>query len=109
MRWNDSITLLSPAEAYQDASGTWHEGDRVPREVMCNARSIGLVTAAKLVDVGLRNAVQVEVRSLDYEDEDQAIYHGKEMEIVTVSGGGETCHLTLSRKVGNEESEEDSE
>ena len=104
-RWNDAITLLAPVDAYQDSTGAWHEGERTSREVMCNARTIGLVAATALVDVGLQGAVQVEVRTIDYQDEDQALYHGKEMEITYVTGSGETLYLTLSRKVGNEEEE----
>lgn len=102
MRWNDSITFLAPAAAYQDSAGAWHEGERVPREVMCNARNLNLDSATTLLDMGLRHAAQVQVRAVDYNDEDQAIYHGKEYEVIYVTGGGETRYLTLARRIGND-------
>lgn len=101
-RWNDTVTLLAPAGAYQDAAGAWHEGERPPREVMCNRRTLSLSAAATLVDLGLRGVVQIQVRDIDYNGEDQALYHGEEFEITYAQGGGENQYLTLSRKVGND-------
>ena len=89
-------------EAYQDSTGAWHEGERQGREVLCNPRTIGLAASTTLLDMGLRGAVQVQVRAIDYENEDQAIYHGEEYEVTYVTGGGETRYLTLARKVGND-------
>ena len=114
MRWNDVIILLSPAEKYQDATGAWHEGERTPRTVFCNVFMIGLVAMAHLrnsdiraanstepVDVGLRDEHMVQIHSLDYNNEDQCIFHGKEYEIVYLSGGGEYITLTISHRLGN--------
>lgn len=106
-RWNDTITLLSPANAYQDAAGAWHEGKRPPTEVFCNPRTMGLTQAASVIDMGLRVSAQVQVRACDYDGQDQALYHGQELEVTYVSGGGEYRYLTLARKVGDDEYEGD--
>ena len=101
-RWNDSIVLLSSPASYQDEAGAWHEGARVPTEVFCNPRTLGLTQAASVVDLGLRVSAQVQVRACDYDGQDQARYHGQELEVTYVSGGGEYRYLTLARKVGDD-------
>lgn len=117
MRWNKVITLLTPAEKYQDAAGVWHEGERVPRTVFCNEYIIGVVAQAHLrssdvrsanatepVDMGLRNEHMIQLRSIDYHSEDQCVFEGDEYEVMYVSGGGEMTMLTIGQKIGNEES-----
>ena len=112
MRWNKVITLLSPVDKFQDESGAWHEGERKGRVVFCNEYTIGLVAQAHLrssdvraanttdpVDVGLRNEHMIQVRSIDYHNEDQCIFEGVEHEILYVSGSGETKILTISEKL----------
>jgi hypothetical protein len=101
-RWNDSIILLSSPASYQDEAGAWHEGTRVATEVFCNPRTLGLTQAASVVDLGLRVSAQVQVRACDYDGQDQARYHGQELEVTYVSGGGEYRYLTLARKVGDD-------
>lgn len=114
MRWNDEITLLSAPRKYQDSEGAWHEGPATERTVMCNARNVSLYVLStvsyhdRTVDTGFRPEAQVEVRSVDYEGETQALYRvtgaseAKEYIITSVTGGGETCILTLGRRVGND-------
>lgn len=114
MRWNETVTLLSPTEKYQDESGAWHEGSRTERVVFCNMFMIGLVTMAHLrnsdiraanstepVDVGLRDEHMLQIHSLDYNGEDECIFHGKEYEIIYISGGGEYIMLTIGQKLSN--------
>ena len=101
-RWNDSIILLGAPRSYQDEAGAWHEGRREPTEVFCNPRTLGLTQAASVVDLGLRVSAQVQVRACDYDGQDQARYHGQELEVTYVSGGGEYRYLTLARKVGDD-------
>jgi hypothetical protein len=107
MRWNETITLLSDPEKYQDAAGSWHEGERAKTTVFCNPRRLGMETILntyfrdRVADFGLRASAEVEVRSADYGGQDQAVYRGDEMEVTSVSGGGETVVLTLSRRLAN--------
>lgn len=113
-RWNEVVTLLAPAAKYQDAAGAWHEGERVPRTVFCNEMTLSLVAMAQLrsadvraqssvavMDVGLRNEHMIQVRSIDYNNEDQCIYHGEEYEVLYLSGSGEFRTLTIGQRIGN--------
>lgn len=114
MRWNETVTLLAPAEKYQDSAGVWHEGKRVKREVYCNEMTLSLVAMAQLrsadvraqsstqtLDVGLRNEHMIQVRSIDYNGEDQVIFRGNEYEVLYLSGSGEFRTLTIGQRLGS--------
>ena len=114
MRWNKVITLLSPTQKYQDASGAWHEGERTERTVFCNEFILGTLTIAHLrssdiratnttepVDVGLRHEHMLQLRSIDYQGEDQCIFEGEEYEVIYASGAGEHVMLTIGQRLGN--------
>lgn len=116
MRWNETITLLQPANAYQDDEGAWHEGQRVEREVFCNPGTIGLMTIAQLrssevritagdtaPDMGLRMMHVVYVRQVDYEGEDQVIYRGTEMDVIAATTEGENYKVILRERLGNDQ------
>lgn len=115
MRWNKVVTLLSPTEKYQDSTGAWHEGERTERTVFCNEMIIGLMSLANLrssdvrmanatqpVDVGMRNEHMLQVRTVDYNGEDQCIFEGEEYEVMYLSGSGETRTLTIGQRLGND-------
>ena len=114
-RWNDVITLLSAPNAYQDEEGGCHEGERVGREVFCNPGIIGTMTMAQLrssevritggedvPEVGLRNMAMVYIRQIDYEGEDQVIYHGKEMEVIAATSDGQNYKCIIRERLGND-------
>lgn len=114
MRWNDSVTLLAPSESYQDESGAWHEGKRTPRTIFCNSMTIGYMAMANLrssdvrlasstepLDTGLHHEQLIQVRAIDYQNEDQCIYHGELYEVLYLSGSGEFLSLTIAQRVGN--------
>jgi len=118
MRWNKTITLMSPAESYQDSAGSWHEGERTARTVYCNEMTIGVMAMAQLrsadvraqsttqkIDVGLRNEHMIQIRSLEYHGEDQCIFEGEEYEVMYSSGSGEYRVLTIGQRLGNLDSE----
>lgn len=113
-RWNETLFLLSPIDKYQDASGAWHEGERIEREVFCNEMTMSLVAMAQLrsadvraqsstqtLDMGLRNEHMVQIKAIDYQGEDQCIFHGEEFEILYLSGSGENRTLTIGQRLGN--------
>lgn len=122
MRWNDTITLLAAPNKYQDEAGAFHEGERVGREIFCNPVTLGLVQMAQLrssdvrmnsstsqLDVGLRNEHAIQVRSIDYQNEDQVIYHGEEYEVLYYSGGGEFKLITIGQRLGSSKVEVESD
>ena len=114
MRWNETVTLLAPAAKYQDSSGAWHEGTRTARTVFCNEMTMSMVAMAQLrstdvraqsstqtLDIGLRNEHMIQVRTVDYNNEDQVIFHGEEFEVLYLSGSGETRTLTIGQRLGS--------
>lgn len=114
-RWNEVITLLSEAEGHQDEIGAWHEGERVERVVFCNPGTIGLMTMAQLrssevrinagetvPETGMREMSMVYVRQIDYHDEDQVVYRGKEMDVIAATSEHENYKLILRRRLGND-------
>jgi hypothetical protein len=114
-RWNETIDLLSAKAAWQDDEGGWHEGERDPRTVFCNPLTIGSMTLAQLrssevrttsgegsPDVGMQVAALVQVRTIDYGDEDQVLYRGKEMRVIAATAAGEKTNLYLQRVMGND-------
>lgn len=113
-RWNEVVTLLSPTQKYQDTTGAWHEGERTERTVFCNEFTIGLMAMAHLrnsdiraanstdpVDVGLRHEHMIQLRSVDYQGEDQVIFRGEEYEVAYMSGAGEYVTITIGHRLGN--------
>ena len=111
-RYNDTITLLSPSERYQDAGGSWHEGERKETTVFCNRFSLGLSATSAALDMGLRATAQVQVRAVDYDGQDQCYYPartsadedmtGRELDVTHATQGGDFVVLTLGRKLGNQ-------
>ena len=114
-RWNRTLTLLTPAERYQDEEGGWHYGEPAKRVIFCNEYSIGVMTMAHLrssevrmandnepVDVGIRNEHMVQVRAIDYNSEDRCIYEKEEYEILYSTGSGDYRLLTIGQRIGNE-------
>ena len=114
-RWTETVILLAPASAWQDDEGEWHEDPRPQREVFCNERRTTIATLAHMrssdirlnnavepMDLGLRTELEIEVHTIDYEEEDRCVFRDKEYEILYAYGGGNTKMLGLSRKIGNE-------
>ena len=114
MRWNKVVTLLTPAEKYQDEEGGWHYGEPVERTVFCNEYTIGMMTMSHLrstdvrmansnepLDIGMRNEHMIELRSIDYKGEDRCVFEGEEYEIMFSTGSGETRLLAIGQRIGN--------
>ena len=115
IRWNAVITLVTTPEAYQDDEGTWHEGEQVERTVFCNPMTIGSMTMAQLrssevritngttvPETGLRQMAMVQVKTIDYEFEQQCIYKGIEMDIISAIDNGENTNLLIKQRLGND-------
>ena len=115
MRWNDTIILLASDESYQDDEGGWHEGVRREREVFCNHGILGTMVDAQLrssevritsgeaaPQVGLRKMHRVYVKEIDYEDESQVIFHGREMDVISATSEGDNMNLIISERLGND-------
>lgn len=114
-RWNRVVTLLTPAERYQDEEGGWHYGEPERRVVFCNEYTIGVMAMSHLrssdvrmsnqnepIDVGMRNEHMIQLRSVDYQGEDRCEFEGKEYEVLYSTGAGEMRMLTIGQRIGNE-------
>lgn len=114
-RWNETIILLKPVNKWQDEEGAWHEGERESREVFCDSGMLGNMTMAQLrssevritsgessPNVGMTRMDVVRIKQIDYDDEDQAIYRGKEMDVIAATSEGENYKVILRRRLGND-------
>lgn len=114
-RWNEVVTLVSYEQPYQDRYGCWHEGESTQRTIFCSKRIVGTLTMAQLrssdvritngetiPEVGLRKMVMLRVRTSEYQNEEQAIYRGEEMDIIAVTEVNEFSDLLMRRKLGND-------
>lgn len=100
--YNDTVTLVGSGESYQDDMGAWHYGEPVQSEVFCNRFSLSLAQNAAALDMGLRDTIQLQVRTIDYAGQDKAIYDGTEYEVSYVSVHGDKTTITIGHKIGDQ-------
>lgn len=103
MRW-DSVILLRDIEANMvvDDEGNEVEVDPVDTQVFCNVRSIGIETWATAVSLGPKPELSVEVRAVDYADQTQAVYNGREYDLSFSSRRGDNVVLTYATHARND-------
>lgn len=99
-RWNDTVTLVSLPDAYQDSMGAWHEGEPEETEVFCNQYSAGLSDTTD-PDRGLTDVAEVQLRNEDYADQTKAVYHGREYSVASVTRSATFCRIRLERGVAD--------
>ena len=114
-RWTETVTLLKPANKWQDEEGAWHEGEREEREVFASVQMLGTLALSqlrssevrftsgeKVPHVGPTKMHVIYVKQIDYEDEDQLIYDGREMDVIAGTSEGEDYKLIVRRRIGND-------
>ena len=110
----EDITFLRATNSYQDDEGAWHEGKREPRTVQCHVINYGALTRGELRSsevrtqnvsdspyTGMHVVAVVEVWSIDYEGEEQAIFRGKEVQVEHFLVYGQKEQLMLRERIGN--------
>lgn len=109
MRWNETATLLGAPARYQDDYGAWHVGEPSERTVFCNPNSVGLMTWTNErsrgdlhVDAGSRPDAAIQLRTADFDGEEEVRYRGREYDVDSVVERGDLTTLTLIRRVSNE-------
>lgn len=102
MRWSSEITLLKETSAHQNSEGIWIEEDKVPVVCSCNDRTIGMRTWGDAAVAGWRVDCEIELRSIDYENEQEAIYNEETLQVVLARRSGENTILTLGERLNNE-------
>ena len=103
MRW-DSVIVLRDIEATMtvDDEGNEVEGAPVDTQVFCNVRTIGIETWATAAQLGPKPELQVEVRTIDYHGETQAVYQGREYDLSYSSARGDNTILTYATHARND-------
>ena len=103
MRW-DSVIVLRDIEANMvlDDEGNEREGEPVDTQVFCNVRSLGFETWATAAQLGLKPELQVEVRTIDYAGQSQAIFNGREYDLSYSSTRGDNTILTYATHARND-------
>ncbi len=104
-RWNDTCILVKREPGAVDDEGVMRE--RVTRrEVFCNSYTISTQTwaTARLADYTADEEIQI--RTADYDSEQDVIYRGKSYSVLHLMNQGENTRLLLKRykhDVGDEE------
>ncbi len=103
MRW-DSVIVLRDVEAnmFVDDEGNEIEGEPVDTQVFCNVRTMGLETWATAAQLGPKPELQVEVRTIDYHGETQAVFKGREYDLSYSSQRGDNTVLTYATHARND-------
>ena len=103
MRWN-SVILLRDIEANMtvDEDGCEVEGEPVDTQVFCNGRTVGFETWATAAQLGLKPELQVEVRTVDYAGQSQAVFNGREYDLSYSTTRGDNTILTYATHARND-------
>jgi hypothetical protein len=103
VRW-DSVILLRDIETEMviDDEGNEVEGEPIDTQVFCNVRNIGFETWATAAQLGLKPELQVEVRTIDYAGQSQAVYQGREYDLSYSSTRGDNTILTYATHARND-------
>jgi len=103
MRW-DSIILLRDVvtNSYVDAEGNDCEGEPIDTQAFCNVRHIDISTWSTAAATGPKPELQVEVRSIDYAGQTQAVFEGGEYDLMQAMDYGENVKLVYSTHVRND-------
>lgn len=103
MRWDSVITLRDvTTNSYVDEEGNDCEGEPIDTQVFCNVRTMGIETWATAASLGPKPEVQVEVRTIDYHGETQAVHEGREYDLSYSSRRGDTTILTYATHARND-------
>jgi len=103
MRWNSVITLRDiETHMVVDDEGNEVEGAPIDTQVFCNVRTLGFETWATAAQLGLKPELQVEVRTIDYHGESQAVFKGREYDLSYSSTRGENTILTYATHARND-------
>ena len=103
MRWDSIIKLRDVAtNSYVDEDGNDVEGEPIDTQVFCNVRSVGLETWATAAQLGPKPELQVEVRTIDYGGQTQAVYQGREYDLSYSSVRGDNTILTYATHARND-------
>ena len=110
----EDLILLEANASYQDEEGGYHEGKREPHPVVCRSVIYGAMVRSQLrsSDIRLQNQSDmpyvgmtvmavVELWTIDYSGETQAIFRGQEVEVEVDTVFGKKTQLILRQRLSN--------
>jgi len=100
MRWNSDAYLIGSPEPVQRPDGSWDQGEPERTHVFCNRFSRGFDTTSD-PDVGLMDRGEIQVRSIEYRDQQRVEVDGTEYFVTDVTDSGEFTRLRIERKIGS--------
>lgn len=103
MRWDSVITLRDVVtNSYVTDEGAEVEGTPIDTQVFCNVRSMGIETWATAATLGPKPEIQVEVRTVDYDGQTQAVYNSREYDLSYATMRGDNTILTYATHARND-------
>lgn len=100
MRYNSVATLFKEV-VETDERGNMAPVKGEPHEVFVNRFSIGMSAFMAAREAGLHADAEIQLRAIDYDDENIAVMDGKEYTVERVDCSGDFTQLTLARRLSN--------
>lgn len=100
MRFNSVATLFTEV-VQSDAKGNLAPVKGDPHEVFANQYSIGATTFMAAQEAGLHADAEIQLRAVDYNGENIALFDGDEYTVERVESEGDFTRLTLAKRLSN--------
>ncbi len=100
MRYNSVATLYTET-VEADSHGNMKPVKGEPNDVFANKYTIGASTFMAAQEAGLHADAEIELRSVDYNGENIAVFEDVEYTVENVSDYGDFVRLTLARRLSN--------
>ena len=99
MNWRDTVNLITKTETVNDMGNVIVT--TTPKEVFCNRKSVRMNEFYQAHGHGLKAELMLEIRTHDYNAEDELQFDGKNYDIIrTYDRNGEILELICKRKAG---------
>lgn len=105
MRFNETCVLV--AKGYElDGRGVPQPRDE-RTEVFCNPRTVGSNTWSSMYEIGVSAVAEVQVRTVDYDGQDDVFYCGQWLSVEKASEQGDFTVLTLRHQKSDSDDDPD--
>lgn len=99
-RWDMSLTLVKRVQEQRD-DGSWAEAEPIRTKVWANRRKIGSSTWLAARSAGLHADASVQIRSFEYDGQEDVEIAGIEYTVEKAVRYGEFTVLTLAKRLPN--------
>ena len=99
MNWRDTVDLITKTQTVNDMGNVIDT--KTARTVFCNKKSVRMNEFYQAHGHGMKAELMLEIRTHDYQDEDELTFAGRDYDIVrTYDKNGEVMELICKRKAG---------